>query len=253
MTSFLQAAGWTVLPAGDRAVRAVTPVAMGLDGQHAAFFIAHPDEQSFYLTDAGEAAMHAAAYGIDLHAKRLDQLNQSPGLSLAHFDKTGAIVAQGPAAQLQQAVWEAFRLVTALSYQCAQWMPKFNRLRFRAEVGRTLAEAVGDRLLQGAKAQASSGHAADFAYAVRSATGAALTYIEPIALKAGKKMDWTQVYQTHGKMADVKMADAANGRLVILEDGASAEELNKAVSILEQSATVRPLGKARSWAEIFAG
>jgi len=54
-------------------------------------------------------------------------------------------------------------------------------------------------------------------------------------------------------MADVKMADAANGRLVILEDGASPEEFNKAVSILEQSATVRPLGKARSWAEIFSG
>jgi len=252
MTAFLQAAGWTVLPAGDRAVRAVTPVPMGLDGQHGAFFIAQPDEQSFYLTDAGAAAMHAAAYGIELNAKRLDLLNQAPGVSLARFDKTGAIVASGPAAHLQDALWEAVKLATALSFQCTQWMPKFSRLRFRAEVGHALAEAVGKRLVQGARAQGSSGHMADFAYAVRSAAGTALTYIEPIALKAGKKMDWTQVYQTHGKMADVKMADAANGRLVILEDGASAEELNKAVSILEQSATVRPLGKARSWAEIFA-
>ncbi|MBV7486479.1 DUF1828 domain-containing protein [Bordetella sp. BOR01] len=252
MTAFLQAAGWTVLPAGERAVRAVTPVAMGLDGQHAAFFIAQPDDHSFYLTDAGEAAMHAAAYGVDLNAKRLEQLNQAPGLGLARFDKTGAIVASGPAGQLQDALWEAVKLTTALSFQCGQWMPKFSRLRFRAEVGRTLAEAVGDRLVLGAKAQGSSGHRADFAYAVRGATSAALTYIEPIALKAGKRMDWTQVYQTHGKMADVKMADSANSRLVILEDGASAEEFNKAVSILEQSATVRPLGKARSWAEIFA-
>ena len=252
MTAFLQAAGWTVLPAGDRTVRAVTPVPMGLDGQHAAYFIARPDEQSFYLTDAGAAAMHVAAYGIDLNARRLELLNQAPGVSLARFDKSGAIIAGGPAAQLQDALWDAVKLATALSFQGAQWMPKFNRLRFRAEVGRTLAEAVGSRLLQGAKAQGSSGHTADFAYAVRSAAGAALTYIEPIALKAGKKMDWTQVYQTHGKMADVKMADAANSRLVILEDGASAEEFNKAVSILEQSATVRPLGKARSWAEIFA-
>lgn len=253
MTSFLQSAGWTVVPAGECAVRAVSPVPMGLDGQHATFFIAQPDDASFYLTDAGEAAMHAAAYGIDLNTKRLDQLNQAPGISLARFDKTGAIVAAGPAPQLQDALWDAIKLTTALTFQCAQWMPKFSRLRFRAEVGRTLAEAVGAaRLVQGARALGSSGHTAEFAYAVRSATGAALTYIEPIALKTGKKMDWAQVYQTHGKMADVKMADAANSRLVILEDGAPAEEVNKAVSILEPSAAVRLLGKARSWSEIFA-
>ena len=78
---------------------------------------------------------------------------------------------------------------------------------------------------------------------MRAAGSTALTYIEPIALKAGKKMDWTQVYQTHGKMSDVKMADARNSRMVILEDGASAEEFKKAVAILEQSATVRDAGQ----------
>src|SRR3546814_7402020 len=90
---------------------------MGLDGQHAAFFIAHPDEHSFHLTDAGEAAMHAAAYGIDLNAKRLEQLNLAPGISLARFDKGGAIIASGPAGRLQEAIWEAVKLATALSFQ----------------------------------------------------------------------------------------------------------------------------------------
>src|SRR3546814_2202125 len=80
MTAVRQAAGGPGLPAGDRAVRAVTPVPMGLDGQHGTFFIAQPDEQSFYLTDAGTAAMHAAAYGIELNAKRLELLNQAPGI-----------------------------------------------------------------------------------------------------------------------------------------------------------------------------
>ena len=144
-------------------------------------------------------------------------------------------------------------LAMALSFQCAKWMPKFSRLRFRAQVGRTLAEAVGaNRMVKGAKAQGSSGHTADFAFAVRSATSTSMTYIEPIALKAGRKVDWTQVYQTHGKMSDVKMADARNARLVILEDGATAEEFKKAVAILEQSAAVRTLAKTRDWQEVFA-
>src|SRR5690606_41283349 len=98
MTAFLQAAGWTVLPAGDRAVRAVTPVPMGLDGQHGAFFIAQPDDQSFYLTDAGAAAMHAAAYGIEPNAKRPDLLNQAPGHGLARLHQNGAHFPPGPAA-----------------------------------------------------------------------------------------------------------------------------------------------------------
>ena len=70
MSTFLEASGWTVLPAGEHAIRAISPMTLGLDGQHAAFFIAHPDESTFYLTDACETAMHASSYGIDLAAKR---------------------------------------------------------------------------------------------------------------------------------------------------------------------------------------
>ena len=116
---------------------------LGLDGQHAAFFIARPDDASFYLTDACETAMHAASYGIDVAAKRIDILNETPGVSLAHFDKSGAIVASGPNEQLQEALWDAVKLAMALSFQCAKWMPRFSQLRFRAQVGRALAEAVG--------------------------------------------------------------------------------------------------------------
>lgn len=253
MSNFLEASGWSVQPAGEHAIRAISPMTLGLDGQHAAFFIVHPDVHTFYLTDACKTALHAATFGIELVAKRLEVLNQTPGVSLARFDKAGAIVAQGPNEQLQDALWDAVKLAMALSFQCAKWMPKFSRLRFRAQVGRTLAEAVGaNRMVKGAKAQGSSGHTADFAFAVRSATSTSMTYIEPIALKAGRKVDWTQVYQTHGKMSDVKMADARNARLVILEDGATAEEFKKAVAILEQSAAVRTLAKTRDWQEVFA-
>ncbi|OZI33040.1 DUF1828 domain-containing protein [Bordetella genomosp. 1] len=254
MTQFLEASGWTVRAAGEGAIRAIAPMTLGLDGQHAAFYIAYPGDATFHLTDAAETAMHAATYGIELPAKRIELLNQTPGVSLAHFDESGAIVASGPIDQLQEALWDAVKLAMALSFSCAKWMPKFSRLRFRAQVGRTLVEALGmPRIVKGARTRGSSGHAADFAFGVRAEQSNALTFIEPIALKAGKKVDWTQVYQTHGKMSDVKMADARNARLVILEDGASAEEFKKAVAILEQSATVRTLNKTRDWPALFAG
>ena len=86
---------------------------------------------------------------------------------------------------------------------------------------------------------------------MRAAGSTALTYIEPIALKAGKKMDWTQVYQTHGKMSDVKMADARNSRMVILEDGASAEEFRRRWRSWSSPPPCR-LAKTRDWREVFA-
>ncbi|AMD50736.1 hypothetical protein L499_A1839 [Bordetella holmesii CDC-H635-BH] len=54
-------------------------------------------------------------------------------------------------------------------------------------------------------------------------------------------------------MSDVKMADARNARMVILEDGASTEEFKKATAILEQSALVRTLNRTRNWTELFTG
>ena len=70
MSNFLEASGWTVLPAGEHAIRAVAPMTLGLDGQHAAFFIAHPDDATFYLTDACETSMHASSYGIEIGLPR---------------------------------------------------------------------------------------------------------------------------------------------------------------------------------------
>ena len=156
MSTFLEASGWTVLPAGEHAIRAVSPMTLGLDGQHAAFFIARPDDASFYLTDACETAMHAASYGIDVAAKRIDILNETPGVSLAHFDKSGAIVASGPNEQLQEALWDAVKLAMALSFQCAKWMPRFSQLRFRAQVARAGRGRGREPHGQGARARAAA-------------------------------------------------------------------------------------------------
>lgn len=70
MSNFLEASGWSVQPAGEHAIRAISPMTLGLDGQHAAFFIVHPDAHTFYLTDACKTALHAATFGIELVAKR---------------------------------------------------------------------------------------------------------------------------------------------------------------------------------------
>lgn len=74
----LQVTSWECTPSGTRSVRAVSPFTLGNDGRHAAFYLASPTDDTFYLTDGGETAMHAAQSGIELTKARIEQLNRTP-------------------------------------------------------------------------------------------------------------------------------------------------------------------------------
>lgn len=238
--------GWDCSPAGVRAIRAVSPLTLGNDGQRAAFYIAQPDEDSFYLTDAGESAMHAASFGIELSKARLDVLNSTPGVGLARIERDGSITARGPIADAQGALWDAVKLAMSLSFNSKKWAPRFDQIRFRALVERALIEKLGrKRVLTSVKTRGMSGHMVEFPFAVRSANNK-FFYIEPIAL-SNNKVDWQHVYQVHGKLSDVKQADDENSRLVVFEEGATELEFGRASTLLAQSASIRSLSEIDDW------
>lgn len=238
--------GWDCSPAGTRAIRAISPLTLGNDGKHAAFYIAQPDEQSFFLTDAGESAMHAAAFGIELSKARINVLNSSHGVGMAKMEDDGSITARGPISDAQGALWDAVKIAMSLSFNSAKWLPKFDQIRFRALVEKMLVEKLGrERVLMSLRARGMSGHEVEFPFAVRAANDR-LFYIEPVAL-SNNKVDWGHIYQVHGKLSDVKQADDENSRLVIFEDGATELEFGRASTLLAQSATIRSLSQMDDW------
>lgn len=250
-SQLLDITGWECTPSGDRSVRAISPLALGDDGRHAAFYLAQPDATTFYLTDAGESAMHASAFGAELTRARINTLNATHGVQFAKIETDCSITASGPIQDMQVALWDAVKLAMSLSFNTRKWSPKLDQMRFRALVEKILMELVGkDHLLKSARAQGMSGHMVEFPFAIK-AENDTLYYIEPIALTNGK-IDWQHVYQVHGKLSDVKQADEKNHRLVIFEDGAPEIEFGRASTLLAQSASIKSLSQANQWLRIAA-
>jgi hypothetical protein len=108
--------GWQCTPAGARAVRAVAPFTLGQDGQHAAFYLAQPTDETFYLTDGGETAMHAAQSGIEITKPHLEVLNRTSGVHFAQFGADLAITATGSIDEAELALWDAVKLALSLSF-----------------------------------------------------------------------------------------------------------------------------------------
>jgi hypothetical protein len=243
--------GWECTPSGNRSILATSPLTMGEDGQHVSFYIANPDDNSYYITDACNSAMYASSLGVELTNNRLNILNSTFGVKNAKFNSGFEIIAECTNENLHDALWDAVKLAMSISFNTKEWLPKFNQIRFNNMVASILTEVAGkDNLLKSYKATGISGHEVKFPLAVR--TDRRVCIIEPIAILETKKIDWSHVYKTVGKMIDVKQSDTINKRIVVLEDGASPSDFGKASTILSQSATVRTLGTAQSWINTLA-
>lgn len=232
--------GWSCLPAGSQAIKAIAPLTLGNDGQHLAFYIASLSNGSYFLTDAGETAMHAEQMGVVLNKQRIASLNTTCGVEFASFTQSMEITAEGQQEDLSLALWDATKLAMALSFQHNRWMPKFHALRFRKQVEQVLLSAVNaERIVRPARAVGMSGHQLEFPFALEA--NGRLAYIEPIANKDRAKADWPHVYQAAGKMNDLKLSDPENERWIVFEDGLGAAEFGKAATLLSQHAHVDTL------------
>jgi len=246
----LNLTGWRCSPAGIRTVRAIAPLTIGGDGQHAAFYIASTSEESFFLTDACETAMHAERFGVVLNKSKFDMLNKTYGVKYARFDNDGSIVAEGDFETMQFALWDAVKLAMSLSFKTNAWQPKFEQSRFQTIVINEFSEQLGlDRIITSAKVQGISGHVIEFPLGVKRQNGT-VCFVQPIALLNGG-IDWSGVYQAHGKLFDVKAVSEINNRLAIIEEGALLEDFGRAATLLTLAAPVKTLSGTRNWLEYF--
>jgi hypothetical protein len=242
--------GWKCRSAGVRSVRAISPITLGEDGQHAAFYIAQPSDTTFFLTDASETSMHAEHLGIEVSKSKFDALNKTCGVRFSKFDSEGSIVAEGPIEHLQFALWDAIKLAMALSFKTNSWRPKFDQTRFRDFVISELSAQIAmQRIITSAKVKGMSGHLFEFPIAVKLDSGD-MCYVQPIALNNGS-IDWPLIWQAHGKFFDLKALSDDNQRLAIVEDGAQPEDFGKAVTLLTHAAPVRTLRGTKDWAKVF--
>lgn len=232
---------WRCSPAGERAIRATSPMTYGDDGLHMSFYILQPDDHSYYVTDGHQAVMHASERGVTFSKARCEKISSTPGARFAEITEDGEIVARATESTLKSALWDALRLSMAISNREDEWLPRSHQERFATRVRKYLQQTLPQhRLASKPVVSGASGHTIEFPIAVLGA-GNVLRYIQPVGLDERHKMDWGHIYQTFGKFSDLKLVSepGLHNRIAMFEDGADAEEFGRASTLLADAAAIQ--------------
>lgn len=227
------------------------PVTLGADGHQASFYVMEDEPGHFYLTDAHATILHAMTHGARPTDARIRKIASTPGAHCARISKDGEITAEGSTAELRMALWDALRLAIAISNNEVNWIPKTRQERFASQVAKTLkAKLPLGSVISKPKLQGVSGHQIEFPLGVVLPNGG-VRAVQPIGVSDNHQVDWGYIYQSYGKLIDLKKASAPDysNRIVVMEEGAPEDEFGRAVTVLSEAAKVLMFKESRSFAE----
>jgi len=224
---------------GHNALLAHAPLSLGDDGQLASFYILNDSPDTFFLTDAHAAVMHAADHGAKINKSRIQQAAKVPGLLFAQINDDGEITASGSVSDLQASLWDALRATLAITNNEKAWLPRTQQERFASRVGRTLRNRSDIGVISKPKLTGASGHQIEFPLGIKVGNEF-VRAIQTVGVSENGHMDWNFIYQSFGKLNDLKKASNpdADNRLVVIERGAPRDEFGKAVTVLSEAARV---------------
>lgn len=247
-----KATQWACAPAGSNAILAHAPITIGNDGQHVSFYVMEDTPGHFYLTDAHSTIQHAIDHGAKPTVARLQKVAKTPGALYAKLAQDGEITAEADASSLNFALWDALRLAMAISDNEAAWVPKTRQERFAAQVAKTLrAKLPANTVVTKPRLPGVSGHQIEFPLGILLPNGGGICAIQPVGVSDDHRVDWGHVYQSFGKLSDLKRASAEGfpNRVVVMEVGASNEEFGRATTVLSEAARVLLFEDSRDFAE----
>lgn len=239
------------MPTGSNSMLVHAPISLGLDGQLASFYIMEDEPGHFYLTDAHATILHAIDHGSRPSDARIQKIASTPGARFARISKDGEITAEGDTSELRMALWDALRLALAISDKEVEWVPKTRQERFTSQVAKILkAKLPVGSVISKPKLAGVSGHQIEFPLGVVLPNGG-IRAVQPIGVSDDRRVDWGYIYQSYGKLVDLKKATSPhfNNRIVVMEEGASEEEFGRAVTVLSEAARVLMFHDNRSFTE----
>lgn len=232
---------------GGDTLRVWSPFAYTGDGERIGFYVERT-RNGYRVSDNCEALMHAASRGITITQARMQAIRRATGEDrlLSDEGEIATFVAEdnvggGMAAVLNTAL--------AVSHFETQWAPRYRADSFSKEVEFVLEDALGQsQVLRKVEVIGASGHQLELPLAIQWHNG--LTYVQPIAAADDGGVDWRRVYETWGRMADLKNA-RINGtdRLVVLEVAANDSDMKHAMTVIADSAPVVSYLRLRQWVD----
>lgn len=235
------AMNWECSPVGSRTLQLHAPVSLGLDGQLASFYVMEDRPGHFFLTDAQSTVSHAIDHGAKITPSRLKKISEIPGARHASLAEDGEITASGENTRFRFALWDALRLALAISDNEIAWLPRSRHERFAAQVAKNLrAELPRGSVVSKPRLVGVSGHQIEFPIGVVTQEAGHIIIVQPIGVSEDHRVDWGYVYQSYGKLADLKKATPkeVQNRVVVMEPGAPKEEFGRAATVLSETARV---------------
>lgn len=252
-SNLIEATGWVCAPTGRNALVAHAPLSIGTDGQLASFYILNDSPDTFFLTDGHAAINHLLDHGARVTKSRIKKAALCPGLKHARICDDGEITASGKLDQLQMSLWDAVRATMAITNHEQEWLPRIQQERFATRVCKTLKNKLPTEVVLKPRLTGASGHSIEFPLGIKI-DDSFVRAIQTIGVTEDGLMDWGYIYQTTGKLVDLKNASdpSTKNRLVVVEKGSSRNEFSKAVTILSEAAPVIEFSDTNEFAELAA-
>ncbi len=226
-------------------IRVWTPFTYGEDGEVLAFYVEKLADQ-FKVTDNAASLMHASSMGINLSTARMEKLRRLWGDDVT-VSGGGEIAKVVNADCLKDAVASVINASMIVSHNESSWLPKPRSTSFNEEVGKVLAETVGENMLRrNVTVSGASGHEIEIPFVIERDNRQ--TFIQPVAY-GDDSVDWDNVYRGLGKMLDLKSAGAEDeSRAIVIEDTVPDDEIGKAITLLTIASSVVYFSKLAPWA-----
>ncbi|WP_407314955.1 DUF1828 domain-containing protein [Pseudomonas sp. nanlin1] len=186
------------------------------------------------ISDNADTLFHAMTVGIQPNAARGRRLAAIAAENHVHLSDDGELFV---ACDEQNAPFYLAQMIDAaasISYACSQWQA-VSGSRFDRIVSAALKQTFPGQVKRDFTIVGASGHQLKFPFAIGVGTSE-LQLVQTISAVSGSP-HWPSVYQTLGKMIDIKNAIPGIRRTVILE-AAEQNELSKASSALAECASV---------------
>lgn len=227
--------GFNCHPISDDVLFVESPISLAFDGKLIGAYVQALGNGNVRISDNADTFFAALSHDIAINAnkaKKLAEIASNCGIFLADNgelfitckeDQTGFFLA---------------RLVEAaerIGFLCDGYRPTVLS-QFEKVIANDLKPFFENRLKRNHRLLGASGHQLEFPFVIDPDRESPIC-VQTIALRDGKA-NWSSIYQTVGKMADIKNAAGSIRRKVILEAGDEAANRQAAVALAETASVI---------------
>lgn len=220
---------------GDGVLYVESPFTYGFDGQMVGSYLIGADKPLVKITDNADLMFQAMVSGVAPRrstSKMVRRIAESHGLEFSDEGEMFAYAKQDEIPSLMARLVEAsIKSADVLGGIIAKDVSKFEKI-----VGARLRAVYGKSVKANFLETGASGHQLRFPFAIIGENSSSVSLIQTIS-SFEERPHWASVYNTVGKMLDVKGANEKIGRFAVLEH-AQSEQVAQAKKVLSQAATV---------------